>query len=333
MHASKHLGLALALAALGAATPATAALFRDAQLQGSWESGRLAELDRLAQARIRSHPGDLQAGAAAALSSLEEGDGARMEAAARSMQQCVEKQPREALCHFALGRLLGQQAMGASMFKAMSLAGRVKEAFGRAFELEPGSYEIRSALQQFYLMAPGVAGGDLGKARELARDARDPDQARLLRARVAMSESKFAEVERELGSARPSADAGLQRDWRDAWLTLGVQYLRDNQLPKARLLFEQLQRELPAHAAGAFGLGRVATESGQYDEAIRLFEQARTLEGADSLPVDHRLGVALQLKGDKAQARKVLERFVAAKRGNPRNLEDARKRLAELGAA
>jgi len=328
----KHRLLCLVSLSLATALSAEAAVFKDPQLQSVWEGGKAEELDKMAQARLRANPADTQAAAALALSALDAGDGARLDAAAKTMQQCVERQPRDAICHFALGRVLGAQAMGASMFKAMSLAGKVKEAFSKAFELEPGSFEMRSALQQFYLMAPGMAGGSVSKARELAQDLRDmPEHAKLMRARVAQHEDNYAEAERELASLKPGKDLGLQTEWREAWAGQGYQYLRDKQYAKAKAWFEQLQREQPQYAAAGYGLGRVATETGQLDEAIRQFERARGLEGAEALPLDHRLGVAWQMKGDKAQAKALLERFVANKKANPRNLEDAKKRLAELG--
>ena len=70
---------------------------------------------------------------------------------------------------------------------------------------------------------------------------------------------------------------------------------------------------------------------GQTDEAIRYLERARTLGGAEELPVDHRLGDAYLAKGDKAQAKAAYERFIANKRANPANVEEARKSLAKLG--
>lgn len=329
----QHRLLCLAVLSLSATLPSQAAVFKDPQLQSVWEGGKAEELDKLAQQRLKANPVDAQAAAAAALSALDGGEAAKVESAAKSMQQCVERQPKEAVCHFALGQLLGAQAMGASMFKAMSLAGKVKDAFSKAHELEPTSYEIRSALQQFYLMAPGMAGGSVSKAKELAQDVREhmPEHAKLLRARVAQHEGNWAEAERELASVKPGKDLNLQGDLREAWAALGLQYLRDKQYPKAKAVFEQLQRDQPQHAAAGYGLGRVATETGQLDEAIRQFERARTLEGAEALPFDHRLGVALQMKGDKAQAKQLLERFVTNKKANPRNVEDAKKRLAELG--
>jgi predicted negative regulator of RcsB-dependent stress response len=106
--------------------------------------------------------------------------------------------------------------------------------------------------------------------------------------------------------------------------------MEQKNLPKARGIFEALQRDYPTHAAGPYGLGRVLLEQGQPDDAVKALERARTLDGADRLPIDHRLGQALIAKGDKAGARAALERFVQNKRANPRNLDDARKLLAGL---
>jgi predicted negative regulator of RcsB-dependent stress response len=109
-------------------------------------------------------------------------------------------------------------------------------------------------------------------------------------------------------------------------------YLKDNKdLAKAKSLYEGLHRDQPSKASGSYGLSRVYAAQGQTDEAIRYLERARTLGGADELPVDHRLGDAYLAKGDKAQAKAAYERFIANKRANPANVEDARKSLAKLG--
>jgi Flp pilus assembly protein TadD len=47
--------------------------------------------------------------------------------------------------------------------------------------------------------------------------------------------------------------------------------------------------------------------------------------------VDYRRGIALQELGRKDEARAAYTRFVAAGKGQKAALEDARKRLAELG--
>lgn len=319
----------LALALLAGA--AQADLLKDPQWQAWLDAGKSADLARAAQARAKAQPDDDQAAVALALAAVDDNDAARLEASLPALQTCVDKRP-QAACSYALGRVYGQQAMSASVFKMPGLASKTKEQFVKAVELDPALYEARVGLTQFYLMAPGFAGGSVPKARELAAEAqaRQPEQAKLLRALLAMNEKDWAGAERELTAVKAGDDRTLVRELRGNWSRLGFEWMEQKNLPKARGIFEALQRDYPAHAAGPYGLGRVLTEMGQADEAVKALERARTLEGAERMPIDHRLGQALIAKGDKAAAKTVLERFVQNKRANPRNIEDAKKLLAGL---
>ena len=321
------LPLALALLAGGA----QAQLLKDPQWQAWLDTGKSGELARAAQARATAQPDDEQAAVALAMAAVDENDPARLEAALPALQACAEKRP-QAICSYALGRVYGQQAMSASVFKMPGLASKTKEQFLKAVELDPRMYEARVGLTQFYLMAPGFAGGSVPKAKELAAEAqaRQPEHAKLLRALLAMNDKDWAGAERELASVKPGDDRTVARELRGNLSRLGFEFMEQKNLPKARGIFEALQRDYPTHAAGPYGLGRVLTEMGQADEAVKALERARTLEGAERMPIDHRLGQALIAKGDKAAARTALERFVQNKRANPRNVEDAKKLLAGL---
>lgn len=321
------LPLALALVA-GAAQ---AELLKDPQWQAWLDAGKTADLARAAQARAKVQPEDDQAAVALALAAVDENDAGRLEASLPALQACADKRP-QAICSYALGRVYGQQAMTASVFKMPGLASKTKEQFVKAVELDPGLYEARVGLTQFYLMAPGFAGGSVPKARELAAEVqpRQPEQAKLLRALLAMNEKDWSSAERELNSVKAGDDRTVTRELRGNWSRLGFEFMEQKNLPKARGIFEALQRDYPGHAAGPYGLGRVLVELGQPDEAVKALERARTLEGAERMPIDHRLGQALIAKGDKAAAKAALERFVQNKRANPRNIEDAKKLLAGL---
>lgn len=317
--------LPFALALLAGA--AQADLLKDPQWQAWLDAGKTVDLVRAAKAK----GDDDQAAVALALAAVDDNDGARLEAAIPPLQACIDKRP-QAPCAYALGRVYGQQAMTASVFKMPGLAAKTKEQFVKAVELDPQLFEARSGLTQFYLMAPGFAGGSTAKAKELAVDAqaRQPEQAKLLRALLAMNDQDWAGAERELASVKAREDRTLARELRGSWSRLGFEFMEQKNFPKARSVFEALQRDYPGHAAGPYGMGRVALDMGQPDEAIKALERARTLEGAERLPIDHRLGQALIAKGDKAGAKVALERFVQNKRANPRNVEDARKLLAGL---
>ena len=49
------------------------------------------------------------------------------------------------------------------------------------------------------------------------------------------------------------------------------------------------------------------------------------------MPIDYRLGMAWQARGDRDKARAAFSRFIGVGKGNPKNLDDAKKRLTELG--
>lgn len=321
----------LPLALCLVAGAAQADLLKDPQWQAWLDAGKSGDLARAAQARAKAQPDDDQAAVALALAAVDDNDGARLEAALPALQTCVDKRP-QAVCSYALGRVYGQQAMTASVFKMPGLASKTKEQFAKAVELDPTLFEARSGLTQFYLMAPGFAGGSTAKAKELAAEAqpRQPEHAKVLRAMLAINDKDWAGAERELASAKAGDDRTVARELRGQWTRLGFEFMDQKNLPKARGIFEALQRDYPAHAAGPYGLGRVLTEMGQVDDAIKSLERARTLEGAERMPIDHRLGQALLAKGDKAGAKTALERFVQNKRANPRNIDEAKKLLAGL---
>jgi len=82
---------------------------------------------------------------------------------------------------------------------------------------------------------------------------------------------------------------------------------------------------------GPYGLGRVRTDAGAFDEAVKLFELSATLKGAEILPIDYRKGIALQQAGRNDAAKSAFKSFVAAGKGQKSSLDDARKRLEQLG--
>ncbi|HEY1131934.1 MAG TPA: tetratricopeptide repeat protein [Roseateles sp.] len=317
--------LALALCA-GAAQ---ADLLKDTQWQSWLDAGKTAELDRAAQARAKAQPDDDQAAVALAMAAVDDNDAVRLEASLPALLACADKRP-QAICSYALGRVYGQQAMTASVFKMPGLASKTKDQFVKAVAQDPLLFEARSALAQFYLIAPGFAGGSVAKARELAGEARQPEQAKLVRFLVAAQDKDWGGAERELSAVKAGDDRTLQRELRNGWMRLGAELVEQKSLAKAKTVFETVQRDNPQHAAGPYGLARVALETQQPDEALRLLERCRALDGADRYPLDHRVGQALIAKGDKAGAKAALERFVQNKRASPRNLEDAKKLLASL---
>jgi tetratricopeptide (TPR) repeat protein len=103
------------------------------------------------------------------------------------------------------------------------------------------------------------------------------------------------------------------------------------QAAQAQPFFERLMRDRPGHAAGAYGLARVRGELGDWAGALRLYEQAQGLKDAADWPLAYRMGIALQQLGRTDEAKAAYKRFVTAGKGQKASLDDARKRLEQLG--
>jgi tetratricopeptide (TPR) repeat protein len=310
------------------ALPAQAAWLRDDHLQRLWEQGRRDDLHLVTQS-LKSP----DAYAAQAMLANDMNDKAAIERALGLAEACVQQHPEAANCHFVLGTVLSTKAIQGGMLQAMRLGGRVFGAWETAIRLDPTLFEARLILQQTYLLLPSMAGGSVPKAEALEAAVRQsqPEVAKLLRANLAAKKDRWDEVERELLSVQWGNDLSFHGQVLTSWQALLRHWLKTNEHARARQRMEQLMQVAPQSAVPVFSMGRVAADEGKPEEAIRWFERARGLMGAHSLPIDYRQGLAYLDLGDKERARALLQRFVQTPRVPTNNLNDAKKRLKELG--
>ena len=328
-----RLAVMVASTALTAAQAQTSGqLFKDGSLQALYQAERHEDLLRSAQQRLASQPDDAQAVLAVAMAALSRDDAAARKQALQLAEACVEKQPGAAPCHYAQGVVLGVQALSEGMFKAARSAGTVRTALATAHELEPAWYPARGSLVEFYLLAPGVMGGSSAKAAELARAAPAPEQVRAVEARIALNERRFEEALKLLSALPTGLPPALAANVRQWAVQSALGLTNEGQAAAARVPLEKLMREHPDHAGPVYALARARAEAGAHEAALQLYEQAATLRGADQMPLAWRVGISQQQLGRTDAAKLSFQRFVAAGKGQKASLEDARKRLAQLGA-
>jgi len=323
------------IAALGlclAAGPASAQMFSDPALEALFAAERFDELERTGVQRLAAQADDLQALLAAALGALRHNDAARRQAVLAQAEGCLQKQPRAAICHYALGAVLGVQAASLGMLKLAASVGQVKSSLTEALALAPQWYPARGALVEFYLLVPSLMGGSSSRALETARGAAQPQQVRALEARIAMQDGRHEQALATLAELKPGNDAPLALDVIGWQRVACFALLNDGKAALARPHLERLQRERPDLAFPPYGLGRIRSDAGAHDEALKLYEQSRRLKGADELPIAYREGIALQGLGQKESARASFARFIKAGKGSPGNLDDAKKRLEMLAS-
>lgn len=317
---------------LWCAVQASAQPVANAQWNADLAAGRFAQVERAATAKINANPDDIDAHAALTRSALALNDGPRRDAALTLMEACVVRVPRSAICNYGVGSLLGAQAISKGVVKAAMSMSKIRESLQTALELDNAMFAARSALAQFYLLAPGLAGGRASKARELAQTAAalHPDHANVLMAMYFLHEGKLDDAELQLNALKSGKDVEVNEEADEQRARLAFERLNSKNPAKAQAMFERFIAERPQLARGHYGLGRVYSETGAWDQAIASFTAASTLQGVADLPNDYRLGIALQAKGSRDAARAAFVRFIATGKGNPKYLEDAQKRLNDL---
>jgi tetratricopeptide (TPR) repeat protein len=255
----------------------------------------------------------------------------RYDEAIEHLEKCVELKPQDSGYYLWLGRAYGMKAQNAGLTGGIRYAGKVKDAFLKAVELDPKSFEARYALNQYYLQAPGIVGGSVRKAKANAADFASVNlaQSRLLWAAVHTYEKDFDKAEGQLTSIGSPSDDLTKSYLRGRYFELAFGYLDDKQPEKAQKIFEQLVAAYPDNAYAYHGLGRAYFDQKKFDESIPFFEKAVALD--KSISSFYRLGLVYQIKGEKKKAIDYFEQFLALKpvpQGNA--ADDAKDRLAEL---
>jgi tetratricopeptide (TPR) repeat protein len=313
---------------------AQAQFFKDPALEALSKAKNYTELERVAAARVAANPLDTQAILASAVVALREGskseDLQRRKNSITSAEFCVSKQPDSAICHYALGSVLGVQAMNEGMIKMAGSVGKIRDSLTQAVALDGAWFPARSALISFYSIAPSIFGGSKAKALEVARSAPLPEHAKALEAFALLNDQKNEPALQILSAMKPSADSHVNDEVASWTFGAAIGLVNNGKAELARSTFERLARERPTDPNGLWGLARVNAEAGQHSQAIQLFNTLANLKGAEQLPTEYRLGISYQALGQKELAKAAFTKFITAAKGSKKNLDDARARLEFL---
>lgn len=231
-------------------------------------------------------------------------------------ERSVELDPGNSEYHLWLGRAYGGKAERAGWFSGLSLAKRVRREFEEAVRLNPSNFAAQHDLLEFYLRAPGIAGGGTDKARQQveAVAAVDPVEGHLVRGDFLADKKKpdQAEMEfRKVLEAQPKrvqpyldiADFYLRRndprrmeeavegaarvDPSDSQLSYYrgvVRILAESRLPEAEHLLKSYlatvprRSDLPSHASGREWLGRLYELEGKPEAAAEQYRAALEID-------------------------------------------------------
>jgi tetratricopeptide (TPR) repeat protein len=252
---------------------------------------------------------------------------AQGEAAVAALTRAVELAPQKAEYHLHLVSALGVQVSQVGMLKKMSIAKQVREHAARAVELDPASVRARESLMQFYIQAPGIAGGSMDKAREQAA------------AIARLNAAEGLRIDAILARADKKPDAEIVAAWEKAIAAPGASddarmqyafYLQAQEQWEAA--FAQFDALAKKNAGALYQVGRTAAMSGKNleggEKALRAYlETGPKAENDPAIEAAHwRLGLVLEKAKRRDEAR---AQYQAALKQNP-DFQQAQDALDKL---
>jgi len=175
--------------------------------------------------------------------------------AAIVLERAVAEQPKSAEAHYLLGTAYGRIAEHAAVLRQPDLAWKTKTEFERAVENDPNHLRARSALIEYYLLAPAFLGGDDSKAYRQATEirARDAEQGHRAFAQIYEHEKRFDLARDEYVLAVHDGPQSPQAHYAYA---VFLESRREYKLAADE--FETAVRLDPMQTAALFHLGRIA---------------------------------------------------------------------------
>jgi len=232
--------------------------------------------------------------------------------------------------HLWLGRAYGVQAQKGSKVKAIFRAKKVKNEFEKAVKLDSINLDARLDLMQYYIQAPGIAGGDKKKAQKQAEIIEKMDPlygAYAWGAFYWQGEKDFDKAETYL---RKAVELDTSSTY-SATYQLGFFLQQQKKYHKAAEVFEKLYNEHPDQTGALYQVGRtylLAKDS--LEKAEKCFKQYLQVEPKKGDPdwaaAHWRLGMVYDLQGKTDLAIAELEEALKL---DPNN-ENYKKTLKEI---
>jgi tetratricopeptide (TPR) repeat protein len=176
--------------------------------------GRVDDAVRVLQQQVSLHPADAESFNLLCRAYFMADD---WDPALEACQRAASLAPQSSMYQLWLGRVYGEKADHSSIFSAPGLAKQARSAFERAVQLDPGNWEARADLGEFYAEAPGIIGGgkDKSRAQADALMAINPAMAHWVLARIAEKDKQPDVAEREYRAEIAASHSGAR-----AWLDL-----------------------------------------------------------------------------------------------------------------
>ena len=226
----------------------------------------------------------------------------------KSLRKSMEKR---ADFHFWYGQAyLGKLNASKNFFEKGIVASKVKEAFERSVALDPENLSARNSLAQYYLNAPGIAGGSTKKAKEQIDfiKSRDPRMGYYAMASYYFQKKEYQQAKEEYVKYLEIAEKKSE-----VLYQIGFINQIEKDFDSAFQYFQRSVKEAPVFVPSYYQYARTAIFAEKnVAKGIEMMKVYLNGGGADNGPdlpsAFWRLGMLYELQGDKQEAKNAYEK-------------------------
>ena len=240
----------------------------------------------------------------------------RWNLATQACEASVHADANNSNFHLWLGRAYGEKADHAAFISAYGLAKRAALEFEAAVQFDGKNLEALSDLGEFYAEAPGIVGGGLDKARNVAVRLQPLDTPRyhMLLSRIAEREHDYAATEAEIRAAIKAS-----KDPTEGWFDLASFYRRRARWSEMLDAVHQGDAADVVHGPALLDAAQNLRRSGrELDLAASLVRKylngGRLSEESPAFRAHWLLGELLEMRGDHVAAQAEFQASVALAR-------------------
>ena len=239
---------------------------------------------------------------------------------------------RVAKYHRQLAEVLGLDARHAGPIRLVFLARRFRAEIDMATSLDPHDVQAQRDLLEYYLVAPGIAGGDIAKAAATAQHISelDPAEGFLAKARIASFRRQNADAEALLRNAIHAKPPSYRARAEMAKFYLAPEHSNPAAAETVAKDLMKLDSELyPGRVDPYAILAQVYAERGDVDSLDALLAEAAQQCPDDLVPYYRAADVLVSKGRDFHKAERYLRAYLAGEpEGNEPSAADARRKLA-----
>lgn len=243
-------------------------------------------------------------------------------------EKAVALDGRVAKYHRQVAEVLGVEAQHAGPIRIVFLAHQFRSEIDAAISIDPRDLQAQRDLLEYYLVAPGIAGGDIQKATMTAEHiaALDAAEGFLARARIAAFRKQATETATMLDKAVESRPPSYRAFTEAARFYLSTDHTNRLAAEKAAAAMLTLDR---SRVDGYAVLAQVYAQTGDWNALDGVLADASQQNPDDLTPYYRAADTILATGRDAARARRYLYTYLDCEpEGNEPTSAEARRKLA-----